>query len=167
VIVRFRCAGGSPSDIKSYAKHVAQAVDRFPVTASTHLADVVQLPLDGGPLFQTREGQERPIRFALLDGEEESALILFERTGDPLEQLRPGGLKVYQFDGLENGVRYEYPATGIFVSDPIFLNWWRRRESNPRPRALRPEVYMLIHVYCFNRLLPDGQGKQSAIPQEI
>jgi hypothetical protein len=48
-----------------------------------------------------------------------------------------------------------------------FFFWWRRRESNPRPRALRPEVYMLIHVYCFNRLLPDGQGRQTAIPGEI
>jgi hypothetical protein len=25
-----------------------------------------------------------------------------------------------------------------------FCKWWRRRESNPRPQVLRPEVYMLI-----------------------
>ena len=42
--------------------------------------------------------------------------------------------------------------------------WWRRRESNPRPQALRPRLYMLVRVNCFNRLLPDGQGKQTAIP---
>ena len=44
-----------------------------------------------------------------------------------------------------------------------FRNWWRRRESNPRPQALCRWLYMLIPVYCFNRLLPDGQGKQPAI----
>ena len=41
--------------------------------------------------------------------------------------------------------------------------WWRRRESNPRPQVLCRRIYMLIPVYCFNRLLPDGQGKQPAI----
>jgi len=25
--------------------------------------------------------------------------------------------------------------------------WWRRRESNPRPQALRLRLYMLIHAY--------------------
>jgi len=44
-----------------------------------------------------------------------------------------------------------------------FLRWWRRRESNPRPQVLCRWIYMLIPVYCFSRLLPDGQGKQPAI----
>jgi hypothetical protein len=26
----------------------------------------------------------------------------------------------------------------------LFAAWWRRRESNPRPKALRPRYYMLI-----------------------
>jgi len=25
--------------------------------------------------------------------------------------------------------------------------WWRRRESNPRPSVLRPQIYMLSHIY--------------------
>lgn len=44
------------------------------------------------------------------------------------------------------------------------LIWWRRRESNPRPQALRLRLYMLIRVYCFNRQQPDGQGQLTAIP---
>ena len=27
--------------------------------------------------------------------------------------------------------------------------WWRRRESNPRPRILCLRLYMLIPIYCF------------------
>jgi hypothetical protein len=45
--------------------------------------------------------------------------------------------------------------------------WWRRRESNPRPRALRPRIYMLIRANLFNRTLPDGQGRRAAIPDEF
>jgi hypothetical protein len=41
--------------------------------------------------------------------------------------------------------------------------WWRRRESNPRPQIRRRRLYMLIHAFKFNRKLPDGQGKQTAI----
>ena len=28
--------------------------------------------------------------------------------------------------------------------------WWRRRESNPRPRTLRPRLYMLSLSIVFN-----------------
>ena len=28
-----------------------------------------------------------------------------------------------------------------------FVNWWRRRGSNPRPSALRSRIYMLSFVY--------------------
>src|SRR5690606_77482 len=45
-----------------------------------------------------------------------------------------------------------------------FCYWWRRRELNPRPSALCPRLYMLIHVFGFNRRLPDGQGIPTAIP---
>ena len=34
-----------------------------------------------------------------------------------------------------------------------FVNWWRRAESNRRPRALGHWYYMLIPVFVFNRLL--------------
>ena len=44
------------------------------------------------------------------------------------------------------------------------LNWWRRRESNPRPQILRLWFYMRSRVFTFNRLHPDGQGKQTASP---
>ena len=43
-------------------------------------------------------------------------------------------------------------------------NWWRRRESNPRPQALCHQLYMRSHVYCFNRQQPDEQGTLTAIP---
>jgi hypothetical protein len=33
--------------------------------------------------------------------------------------------------------------------------WWRRRESNPRPQALCPRLYMRSRVYCFNWQQPD------------
>jgi len=51
--------------------------------------------------------------------------------------------------------------------------WWRRRESNPRPEALLPGVYMLILSFGFSEsgppagglpiipsplILPEGQG---------
>src|SRR3569833_332496 len=54
-----------------------------------------------------------------------------------------------------------------FIVRLKMVNWWRRRESNPRPQVLRLRLYMLIHIYCFNRLLPDGQGRQTAIPLGI
>jgi len=45
--------------------------------------------------------------------------------------------------------------------------WWRWRESNPRPQALRHRLYMLIHVISFSQQLPDGQGKLMAIPDKF
>jgi len=35
--------------------------------------------------------------------------------------------------------------------------WWRRRESNPRPKALTPSVYMLILPINFR---PEIAGKK-------
>jgi len=53
------------------------------------------------------------------------------------------------------------------LAGQAFIVWWRRRESNPRPRALRPRIYMLIRANLFDRTLPDGQGRRAAIPDEF
>lgn len=45
-----------------------------------------------------------------------------------------------------------------------FRHWWRRGESNPRPKALRRRYYMLSVVYGFSQLEPDEQENQSASP---
>ena len=43
--------------------------------------------------------------------------------------------------------------------------WWRRRESNPRPQALRLRLYMLSRVYLgLADPAPDGQGSGPASP---
>jgi hypothetical protein len=39
-------------DVSSDAEHFTQAVRRFSVAASTHLSNIVQLPLNGGPLVE-------------------------------------------------------------------------------------------------------------------
>ncbi len=50
-----------------------------------------------GPRSRTKdqafERKQRPIRFALLDGQENPARIVGEGTRGPLEQLRPGRLR--------------------------------------------------------------------------
>ena len=40
---------------------------------------------------------------------------------------------------------------GLFI-------WWRRRESNPRPKVLCHWYYMLSFVIGFNLSEPDEQG---------
>jgi len=40
---------------------------------------------------------------------------------------------------------------------PFSFDWWRRRESNPRPLALRPEVYMLIRSIVLTACYPTGR----------
>src|SRR3954466_10507301 len=40
-------------------------------------------------------------------------------------------------------------------------NWWRRRESNPRPQALRSQDYMLSLVLFCSRL---GDANRQADP---
>ncbi len=37
-------------------------------------------------------------------------------------------------------------------------NWWRRRESNPRPRTLRPRFYMLSQLFNLTVGLPSGRN---------
>ena len=47
----------------------------------------------------------------------------------------------------------------------IEMEWWRRRESNPRPQALRLRLYMLSRVYWgLADPAPDGQGSGPASP---
>ena len=36
-------------------------------------------------------------------------------------------------------------------------NWWRRRESNPRPRALSHRYYMLSPVFDLTACYPTGR----------
>jgi hypothetical protein len=43
-----------------------------------------------------------------------------------------------------------------------FKNWWRRRESNPRPKTFRSGTYMLIPSFIVSRRGSDG-GKASAL----
>src|SRR5690606_27760528 len=40
-----------------------------------------------------------------------------------------------------------------------FWYWWRRRESNPRPQALRSRTYMLSRLFDSRRALPKRQGR--------
>jgi len=40
--------------------------------------------------------------------------------------------------------------------------WWRRRESNPRPQALRYRIYVRVHAYWSRFMLPGGRGKHGA-----
>lgn len=37
------------------------------------------------------------------------------------------------------------------------MHWWRRRESNSRPQALRPRLYMLILSICLVDDYPKGR----------
>src|SRR5690554_2658613 len=44
--------------------------------------------------------------------------------------------------------------------------WWRRRESNPRPQALRSELYMLIPS-LFSRRATRRTGKTRSQPGKV
>jgi len=44
----------------------------------------------------------------------------------------------------ERAVRNKQPAMTAG-----WMNWWRRRELNPRPQILRLRIYMLSRVYWF------------------
>ena len=51
-------------------------------------------------------------------------------------------------------LRYEGRAP---VCDRGLRYWWRRRESNPRPRILRPQLYMLSRVFVLTACDPTGR----------
>ena len=42
--------------------------------------------------------------------------------------------------------------------------WWRRRESNPRPQAVRLRLYMLSRVFSFDRIATRRAGLRNGEP---
>ena len=42
----------------------------------------------------------------------------------------------------------------------VFLNWWRRRESNPRPQVLCLWHYMLSHVFSLTAGFPTDRATE-------
>ena len=42
--------------------------------------------------------------------------------------------------------------------------WWRRRESNPRPQALRPRLYMLSPPFVLTASNPTDRARSTASP---
>ena len=46
------------------------------------------------------------------------------------------------------------PRRAVFHS----VGWWRRRESNPRPKKLHSRDYMLSLVVCSRTAAADGQA---------
>ncbi len=43
---------------------------------------------------------------------------------------------------------------------PGYLNWWRRRESNPSPQVIRFRLYMLIRPINLIKGYPVGRESQ-------
>lgn len=57
-------------------------------------------------------------------------------------------------------IKYKTPVFQRFLDDFGILwkfNWWRRRESNPRPRALDFRVYMFILSFILTTVSPAGR----------
>ena len=52
-----------------------------------------------------------------------------------------------------------------YVRQLCHLNWWRRRELNPRPEARHSQLYMFIPCFLSRHLtIPMGEGiKQPAL----
>ena len=48
-------------------------------------------------------------------------------------------------------------AKGPPLTGQAFIIWWRRRESNPRPQALRYRLYMLSRVFDLTVCYPTGR----------
>ncbi len=42
--------------------------------------------------------------------------------------------------------------------------WWRRGESNPRPKAFSADLYMLISRFCITFRAPREKGASKAVP---
>ena len=51
---------------------------------------------------------------------------------------------MYQIIDVNNRILYQYKQ---YVSKG---NWWRRRDSNPRPTVLHPWLYVLVPAFEFN-----------------
>jgi hypothetical protein len=61
---------------------------------------------------------------------------------------------------LSDSVGAEKQAVGIVIDWTRFsyLIWWRRRELNPRPRAVKPGYYMLVSPLVLVHVLPGERG---------
>jgi len=47
------------------------------------------------------------------------------------------------------------------------VNWWRRRESNPRPQVLRPQIYMRSRVIDLTGCYPTGREDRRRAPKVL
>lgn len=63
------------------------------------------------------------------------------------------------------GHRY-YKATTYNYLFLLNIMWWRRRESNPRPKIIRTGVYILIPNFGFRPSGPLRTGSLKAYPDE-
>src|SRR5690606_19356705 len=52
------------------------------------------------------------------------------------------------------------PSKSLF----LLRLWWRRRESNPRPQALRPRLYMLSPPFVLTASNPTDRARSTASP---
>lgn len=49
----------------------------------------------------------------------------------------------------------------------MILEWWRRWESNPRPKAFNSRLYMLIRPHCcFGTAFEAGKGTVTKSPRK-
>jgi len=72
-------------NVSLYPEDVAQPGQSGFMAARAHLSNVVQFSLDGRPFAQVVEWQLFPVRFALLNGQQEPALTFRESSHRPLE----------------------------------------------------------------------------------
>ena len=80
-------------------------------------------------------------------------------------QVDPHGRAMHDEISAEEGIR------APDIKNPAWRGvgrvWWRRRESNPRPKNLHTRVYMLSAVFIFSGVLPNGQGMETTIPNDV
>ncbi len=65
--------------------------------------------------------------------------------------------KPFEYKGKK---KIRLPRESLWRDGLSFLKWWRRGESNPRPRALRHKIYMLIPCFDLTAGYPTGQENQ-------
>jgi len=109
------------------------------------------------------EGSNKPLIFreAPRHRPRFSSLLAYRRTGAPGPDA--GALwRTVGSEGRWSGIS-GMPSTANRPEkrarrEPGPCRWWRRGESNPRPQALRLEVYMLSRVFGLVFRLPTRQG---------
>ena len=61
--------------------------------------------------------------------------------------------KIFAFESLLQDICVAATVTALLIifikSTLISKDWWRRRESNPRPLAIHIMIYMLITFFNF------------------